>query len=204
MSKLSPLPNVTYSHVLGIDCYHGDGDVQMHALLDDGIQFLYVKATEGASYADPAYADNVARARSVGILAGAYHFFKPGVDPKKQADYFLQHAPVVKGDLVHCIDSETAGSGVGQQTFDCAKEMKRLTGRWPCIYSGDSFFIDNLLPHFTPPENYFLWVARYGHEPTNVYNIWQYSENGQVSGVPHALDLNVFKGDLEALKVHTY
>lgn len=204
MSTINPLPPVNYTHVLGIDCYHGDDDIQMHALLAAGIQFLYVKASQGRGYVDPAYADNAARSRSVGILTGAYHFFDPSTDPKQQAAHFLSVAPVVKGDLVHCLDSETTGEFVGQDTFICAQEMKRLTGRWPCIYSSDSMFSDYLKAHFSPPENYFIWIARYGHSPVNGYNAWQYSQSGQVEGVPHALDLNVFEGDLDALKAHTY
>lgn len=204
MSTINPLPPVNYTHILGIDCYHGDGDVQMHALLGAGVQFLYVKASQGTGYIDPAYADNAARARSVGILTGAYHFFDPAADPLEQAAHFLSVAPVVKGDLIHCLDSETSAPNAGAATFACAQEMKRLTGRWPCIYSGDSMFTDELLSHFSPPENYFLWIARYGHAPVNVYNIWQYSEAGSVPGVLHALDLNVFKGDLDTLKVHIY
>jgi len=204
MSKIAPLPQVSYPHVLGCDIYHGDGPVQMHALVDAGIKFVYFKTSQGTSYTDPTFADNIKRARSVGLIAGAYHFYDPKVDPKKQAAYFLAHAPVVKGDLVHCIDNETQGPTAAVDTYACAKEMKRLTGRWPCIYSGDSMFQDELAKYFKPPADYFLWIARYGHEPQAPCAIWQYSDAGRIQGVPHALDLNVFRGDIEALKTHCY
>ena len=45
------------------------------------MNFLWVKATEGLSFADSMYATHTAAAKAVGIVHGTYHFGHAGVDP---------------------------------------------------------------------------------------------------------------------------
>lgn len=41
---------------------------------NDGIGFIVAKATQGTTFVDAYYKQNIANAKSVGLLAGAYHF----------------------------------------------------------------------------------------------------------------------------------
>ena len=55
-----------------------------------GISFAYVKATEGTALTDPFFARNIEQARANNVLVGAYHYFRPALDPAQQAHFFLQ------------------------------------------------------------------------------------------------------------------
>lgn len=201
MTYITPTVSVSGPALYGADIYHGDGDIQMHALQAAGLAFVWIKATQGAGYTDPAFSTSWARAKSAGITRGAYHFFDPAADPIAQAHHFVNTVPLQKGDLVLALDIETDGLNVGAKAYDCAKEIKRLTGRWPAIYSGDSFYQEKLKAFF-PVGLHLLWIARYGHEPVTPCAFWQYAETGRVLGVAHALDTDVFRGTPADLQTH--
>lgn len=200
-------PPVSGPALYGLDIYHGDfvGDnpnsIQFHALRDAGLDFVWIKATEGATYTDPLFSSNWPRAKSVGLTRGAYHFFDPIADPIAQAAHLYNIVQLQKGDLVLGLDIETDGLDVGKKAYLCAAELKRLTGRWPAIYSSDSFYQEKLKAFF-PAGLHLLWIARYGQEPVTPCAFWQYAETGRVPGVPHPLDTDIFHGDAAALATH--
>ncbi len=193
-------PTFDDSHLKGVDIFHGDAPLDFHALAAAGVAFAFIKASQGENGLDPHFADNYARAKSVGIVAGAYHFFMPGIDPVRQAQHFLSAAPLVAGDLVWCLDVETAGGNIGYDAFRCAEEIKDRTGRWPIIYSGRAFYHDNLEGHF-PQSDHTLWIAEYGPKPDVDCAFWQYTDHGDYpDNLP--LDSNVFYGTADDLKGH--
>lgn len=50
---------------------------------------VIIKATEGTSYVNPLLVDQSVYAESKKKMIGYYHFMSAGIDPVKQADYFL-------------------------------------------------------------------------------------------------------------------
>jgi lysozyme len=70
----------------------------------------------------------------------------------------------------------------------------------PIIYTGDSYFQDNL--DGNDFHDYPLWIANYNlvRKPkTNHWVIWQFSEKGEMSGIKGKVDLNVLRGGKNAL-----
>ena len=61
--------------VIGVDISEYQADVDMEALAEQNISFIYMKATEGSSYTDSRFRENWENAEEAGIPAGAYHFF---------------------------------------------------------------------------------------------------------------------------------
>src|SRR4051794_5467055 len=59
----------------GIDISHHQGAIDWARLPGQGVDFAYIKASEGGDHRDPAFAANWAGARKAGIRRGAYHFF---------------------------------------------------------------------------------------------------------------------------------
>ena len=51
--------------------------------------FGFAKATEGTSWTDPTFGANWAALRDEGKPRGAYHFYRPELDPIEQATFFL-------------------------------------------------------------------------------------------------------------------
>lgn len=74
-----------------------------------GLDFVFIKATEGTSYVNPKQAAQTARGRGAGLVVGFYHFLHPG-NVDAQAKYFVAKAASVAGDILVC-DWETSPSG---------------------------------------------------------------------------------------------
>lgn len=60
----------------GIDVSKWQGDIDWAAVRKAGIEFAYIKATEGAGYRDPKFRQNIAKAKELApeIHIGCYHF----------------------------------------------------------------------------------------------------------------------------------
>lgn len=185
----------------GLDVYHGDRPLDFHAMAEASVKYVFIKATQGVGYDDPCYLDNYERAKSVGLIAGAYHYFDPTADPAVQASHFMARASLHSGDLVHALDVETDGDGVAERAKACAQEIKTRTGRWPIIYSGDAFFQARLAGVF-PEGLHTLWIARYSQsKPRTRCAFWQYTDASRIGWNP-PLDSEQFFGTMDDLKQH--
>jgi lysozyme len=94
--------------LLGVDVWSGYGLIDWHRVADSGVRFAIAKCTQGNDSCDVTYARNVSRARSEGILVGAYHFayplpsglgFPAGRSPRDQAEKFAKEVERVGVDL---------------------------------------------------------------------------------------------------------
>ena len=59
----------------GIDVSHHQGPIDWTALPVQGVDFAYIKATEGGDHRDTRFAENWRASRAAGVRRGAYHFF---------------------------------------------------------------------------------------------------------------------------------
>ncbi|WP_069170359.1 glycoside hydrolase family 25 protein [Streptomyces griseus] len=93
----------------------------------DGVDFVFIKATEGRSYVNPRLDGQIARARKAGCVVGFYHFLWPG-NAEQQAAYFVEGTPEKPGDLL-AADWERTGDGTHASSKDkdrFIREVKRL------------------------------------------------------------------------------
>ena len=69
----------------GIDVSRYQGTINWTSVKNAGIQFAFIKATEGTSYKDPNFNANYTNSYNAGVIRGAYHFARPnissGADP---------------------------------------------------------------------------------------------------------------------------
>lgn len=70
-----------------------------------GIDFVFVKATEGHTYTSPVQKAQAAAARKAGRVVGFYHFLWPR-NLEMQAEYFVKQCASIPGDLL-AVDWET-------------------------------------------------------------------------------------------------
>ena len=77
----------------GIDVSHHQGPIEWPLLPRQGVDFAYIKATEGGDFRDSAFAANWAGARAAGIARGAYHFFTLCRSGADQAANFIAAVP---------------------------------------------------------------------------------------------------------------
>jgi glucan-binding YG repeat protein/GH25 family lysozyme M1 (1,4-beta-N-acetylmuramidase) len=180
----------------GIDISHYDGDIDFKKVKAAGIQFVYMKATEGTTYTDPFLETYYSGAKSAGLKIGFYHFLVGTSSPELQAQNFYNNIKNKQSDLKPVLDVETSGFDVMDYTMRFINEFKKLSNMDVCIYTY-SDFIDNLDNRLA---KYPLWEANYytnfSNLPSN--NIWssrvgqQYTDQGTVDGINGNVDLDQF------------
>ncbi|WP_052862316.1 GH25 family lysozyme [Streptomyces sp. Tu6071] len=126
-----------------------------------GIDFVFVKATEGVSYVNPKMAAQAKRARDAGLVVGFYHFLQPG-DMKKQAAYFVEKAASREGDPLWA-DWETPGVSCADKDVFLA-EVKRLRGSTHRVglYCNKDYWTRR---DTTSNAGDALWIAEYNNKP---------------------------------------
>jgi len=197
--------------VHGIDISHHQGTIDWEALAslqqaDIPIRFVFIKATEGADHEDKRFAENFAAAKEQGFIRGAYHFYNPATDPIAQANFFISHVTLEKGDLPPVIDIEKAPSRLQQRLFyaELASFLYRLEAHYgvrPIVYTfykfKERYLMDSEL------DRYPLWIAHY-HVPQPGYQgewtFWQHTDRAVLPGIDEKTDLNVFNGSLKQLQ----
>ena len=206
--------------VPGIDVSYWNAGIDWPKVRAAGQRFVFAKATEGGSYADPTFDDNWLGAKRAGLLRGAYHFFRANIDPKRQATKFIDYVKSMNddGELPAVLDLETHDAQTKDKIIERARvwldAVEAAFGRKPIIYSGQYFLQDYFSePGGGPPawvKDYPLWLAQYpiqyidGMQPALPrgwfnWTFWQYSDRGTVNGINAKVDLNLFNGTLEEL-----
>ena len=141
-TTVAPAPGV----YTGIEDYGGMDHVDLAARYAAGCRAVFLKATEGRTFTDHAFAARLATLAGLpGMLRGAYHFLRPG-DVPAQATHFLgtvRAACAVAGidfaSVRLMVDDEPEGT---QATTEDARAfvaaVHAATGRWPLYYCGQS------------------------------------------------------------------
>lgn len=76
--------------ISGIDVSAHNGNIDFAKARAAGTEFVFVKATEGATFRDSAMNSNLRKAHEAGLKTGVYHFFRFDVDGVKQAHNLLK------------------------------------------------------------------------------------------------------------------
>lgn len=190
--------------IIGVDLSKHNGDVDFGRLVDDGITFVYLKASEGNDYVDPKFKGNYTSARDAGMTVGAYHYFRMAKNGTVQAYNFLSVIADMPLDLPLAIDVEDWGN---DPFVDYKDAQNRLATMVKCLK--DSGYKVVIYTNGNGYKKYvkdsladeMLWICSF-RKPKEVtdYN-WtflQYSHWGEVKGISGDVDMDVFNGDRNA------
>lgn len=189
--------------LIGADIYHGT-KVDWTKFNPD---FLSVKCTQGNTFFDPMYIENITQARKKNIPLIHMHFARnqgatADINPDIEADFFLAHCDLKTGDCI-ALDAETGQTDTWKETF-----MHYVSGKTgiqvDCIFIYPVLGID--LGQ--------LWACRYwvndgqnhlAQYPPNlggfkIFTIGQYTSKGTIKGITGNADLDVFYGTKDQLK----
>lgn len=202
------IPSGYSIHGIDVSRYQGNiewGEVKNMESMGLKIGFAFIKATEGNTRVDRQFDRNWKKAKEQGIPTGAYHFFIPGKDPHTQAANFIQTVTLAPGNLPPVLDIEKTGRlSVSQLRSDVQQWLDKVESHYgvtPIIYTNISFYEKYFSSGF---EKYPIWIAHYlqPHKPRTErkWTFWQHSEVGQVNGIRHKVDFNVFYGDSSDFK----
>ena len=201
--KTSAPQRVVPKDSVGIDVARYQGDIDWQEVSKEKILFVYIKATEGKTYTDPKFHQNIKGAQKAGLMVGAYHFFRMTSGAREQFNHFYSQVSKYKMDLIPMIDVEVPSKEVKsiKQVQDSLDVFINLVtqkyGKKPMIYGTQSSYNTYCAPKLKY-NNLHLYIGRYGHNAPEIegegsYTIWQYSENGKINGIPKAVDLARFR-----------
>lgn len=186
----------------GIDVSSYQKDIDWDAVCrDKKIRFVYVKATEGATYTSPHFRYNIENARKHGLKVGSYHFLRTTSSLQSQFENFTRAVKPEEQDLVPLIDIEQRGNWTPRQIVDSLEVFIKMVSKHyncrPMIYTMTSFYNKYLASHF---KKYPLFIARYSESAPELndgahYTLWQYTDQGTVKGIDHAVDMCRFAKD---------
>jgi len=196
--------------VAGIDVSHWQGEIDWDRVAGAGVGFAIIRVADGTGTLDRQWGRNWPEARRVGILRGAYQYFRPDQDPIAQADLFLEHmGPLEDEDIAPVIDVETTGGRSPSQIAAAVRRwidrVEAATGRAVLIYTGKYFWQDQVggSPDFGSNG---LWVAQWGPTCPDIpgpwprWDFWQTSATGRVAGIDGDVDTDVFNGSIDELR----
>lgn len=197
--------------VRGVDISSYQGDVDWDELASQGIDFAYIKATEGSKSTDSRFSANWAGASRTDLLIGAYHFVSFESSGEAQAAHIIETVP--KGaTLPIALDLEYYGDFFAHpptrtQVDAILEPLLRLLeehyGSPPVIYATSSAYDRYLSGGYADNP---IWIRSIVLPPTlddgRDWTIWQYSDHDRLrgyAGVEQYIDMNVFHGTREEL-----
>lgn len=184
--------------VRGIDISSHNGMMNLEAAKADGIEFCYIKASEGADFRDANFRLNYGKARHAGLKVGAYHYFRFDKDGVEQALNLIGAVGYRRLDLGVAVDVEEAGNtrNVPQDSIldrlTRMAEYLHMRGYRVIFYSNKDGYYD-YLQKAVPGSP--LWICSFNRTPINAdWTFWQYDHHGKVAGIKGDVDLNTFSG----------
>jgi len=200
-------------NIMGVDISNHQGNVDFSKFKAQGIQFVYVKASEGSTFKDPYLVNNVTKANAAGIPVGAYHFARPDNNSAdKEAQWYLSVIKGLKLDLCPVLDIEVGTIGANalvgwikrfREIVENELQMRVIlyTGKW---FADMKNGFNNALADMP------LWYANYtsGNLATvqlpnfggwTDWTIWQFTDKGAVVGVNGGVDMN-YARSLDAIR----
>lgn len=181
----------------GIDVSQWQGDINYQEVAEDGIDVVYMKATEGTSYIDPYFETNYENAKQNGLKVGFYHYVlaRTVEEAQDEAQFFASTISGKSPDCRLAMDFESFGNlnntQINQISEAFLERLQELTGKEVVIYS-DTFNARNTFS-LSLASKYPLWIAEYGVTvPGNSnWEEWvgfQYSNMGEIAGIDGYVD----------------
>lgn len=184
----------------GIDVSNHQGRIDWNKVAkDENVQFVYIKATEGATYVSPTFEQNIQEARKAGMKVGCYHFLRATSYIHDQFRNFIEYCREDEQDLAPLIDIEVKGSWLDEEVADSVKLFADLLEEYygvrPIIYTGTNFYNKYLSEEFN--DGYELFIAKYSEDEPELidgteYTIWQFTDCGEVNGIYTDVDQSRF------------
>lgn len=196
--------------VHGVDLSRWQSGVNWPMARGAGVNFAFVKATEGGDVFDPLFPSHWTKSAAAGVRRGAYHLFYHCRPASEQARWFIRHVPRDPQALPPVLDMEWTPTSPTCRTRPAPAEVRaeaqvflaaiaRHYGKQPILYTTPDFFHDNDMGRLKGVTFWLRSVAAPVRQayPGQGWTFWQYTGTGAVPGIPGKIDLNAFAGSAQ-------
>jgi lysozyme len=168
--------------------------------------------TEDTGYLNPNFEYDWAGAKRIKLARIAYHYARPeGADADDEAAWMLDqidaHGGLEVGDLLW-LDLEAGSGDLGGWSLEFLRHTQERAGFKPIVYSGAWFTSQHNLAAYPALADYGLSLAAYQDEmpapppPWPLVAFWQYSDKGRIPGINGDVDLDVFNGRADRIRLY--
>jgi hypothetical protein len=139
----------------GLDVSHHQPILDWSRAKREGIEFAFLKATEGSTFKDSDFQTNLNAVRSAGIIPAAYHYVRSNASVASQVANVVSMVPK---DVPVILDVETNSGGI-QMVRDLTTALKAAGYKVPLLYLPRWYWQQIGSPSLVglPP----LWSSRY-------------------------------------------
>nr|WP_082675916.1 GH25 family lysozyme [Pannonibacter phragmitetus] len=201
-----PMPQDFPVH--GIDVSRWQAEINWHEVRRDGVEFAFIKATEGGDFIDPMFVTNWYAAKEAGVPRGAYHFYYFCRPVEEQIAWFIQNVPRDPQALPPVLDMEwnhiskncpkpPPADKIAADVGVFLDAVEAHYGKRPIVYTTIDFHRDVLVGKYTAHD---FWLRSVASHPSYKYDrrdnwvFWQYTAQGTIKGIKGPVDRNVFFG----------
>ena len=197
-----------YTSTIGIDVSEWSEDIDWQKVKDAGVDFVILRVgyrgyETGKFVIDTKLEEYMTGAEAVGLKMGAY-FVTQAISEEEaieEAELVLEKVEGHEMAMPLYIDCEANGGTTSrtdsltmQDYTDNAKAFcKRIeeAGYKAGVYSNETWINKNL--DLEQLYDYDIWFAKYTTTPStsHLFNMWQYTEEGEISGIEYWVDVNV-------------
>lgn len=187
---------------IGIDVSKWQGEINFNLLKEAGVEFVIIRVGTGLGFNEPSVEDsyfkkNIEGATKAGIPVGIYYYSYATTvkEAKEQASWVANQLKNYKIDLPVAFDWESWSyfNGLNLSLHDINDIANTFLNEiekagYDGILYGSKLYLQNVWEPIGP-----VWLAHYTTKTDydNEYLMWQLCENGRVSGINGAVDINV-------------
>ncbi|HOZ29700.1 MAG TPA: glycoside hydrolase family 25 protein [Bacteroidales bacterium] len=195
--------------VFGIDVSEYQTDIDWKKLCEnDRPDFVIIRACAGKNKLDKKFLTNWKSAKEIGIIRGAYHYYRPDEKSTEQAEFFIKNVQLEAGDLPPVLDIEKFSrvqslNSLKSGLLNWLKIVEEHYGITPILYTYNKFYTAAIAddPRFAKYPVWIAWYTTRG-DPSKItedWVFWQYTDKGSLSGIKGNVDVNVFNGKIQDL-----
>jgi len=169
----------------GIDIFSGTVITNWAQLKANGVEYAYIKVTDGKTYTNDKLDAQYKGAKSVGMLVGGYHFAEANA-VQDEYNHFMSVMNKYKWDLKPCLDYEPKVTNMAFVKLFMAQNSSLI------LYAPHSVADRSGLPLNK------IWIAEPNTSPTTTreYAGIQYNWTGRIGGLSGDCDIDLFGNDV--------
>ena len=194
---------------LGVDISEYQGEVDFAAVKAAGADFVILRiggryyGDEGKLYEDSAFDTYYEQAKAAGLKVGAYFFSQAASvkDAEEEAAAAIKKLNGRTLDYPLAFDWENIGDEPARTDDITGSELTKIAeafcdavnkaGYKSIVYANSAQMF--IMYDFNTMKDYDFWLADYRDFPTMFYHydMWQYSDSGEIDGIEGTVDLNI-------------